>query len=127
MKIKKSFGRRFATFLTVILTVSMLLLAAIYIGDTQFAAEGSAISLEKNPDGTVSVGGTYGENTPVYEKGLLPVSFAAIMYGGRGGGAYGGDDSAKALLEFASKLLHTCLEAGAQFREINKDAFLSAT
>lgn len=127
MKIKKSFGRRFATFLTVILTVSMLLLAAIYIGGTQFAAEGSAISLEKNPDGTVSVGGTYGENTPVYEKGLLPVSFAAIMYGGRGGGAYGGEDSAKALLEFASKLLHTCLEAGAQFREINKDAFLSAT
>ena len=127
MKIKKSFGRRFATFLTVILTISMLLLAAIYIGGTQFAADGSAISLEKNPEGTVGVGGTYGENTPVYEKGLLPISFAAIMYGGRGGGAHGSEAAAKAQLEFASELLHTCLESGAQFSEINKDAFLSAT
>ena len=127
MKIKKSFGRRFATFLTVILTASMLLLAAIYIGGTQFTREGAAISLDKNPDGTVNVGGTYGENLPVYEKGLLPISFAAIKYGGEGGGAYGNEAAAKALQRFAAEPLHTCLESGAGFKEINKDAFLFAT
>ncbi|MBR5539563.1 MAG: hypothetical protein IKU61_06655 [Clostridia bacterium] len=126
MKIKKSFGRRFATFLTVILTFSMLLLAAIYIGGTQFASESAAINLDKKTDGTVTVGGIYDVNIPVYEKGLLPVSFAAISYGGEGGGAYGSDDSAKALSSFAAEPLHACLESGASFKEINKDAFLFA-
>ncbi len=127
MKIKKSFGRRFATMLTVILTLSMLLLAATYIGGTQFAPEGSAISLSGMPSGTVSAGGAYDYETPIYEKRLLPLNFAAITFGGKGGGAYGSEDAAAALFDFAAEPVHVCLSVGAKLSEITAEEYFSAT
>lgn len=125
--VKISFGRKLLTAVLVFLTATMLLLAALYIGGSHFSAEGSAINLSRLPESTVKVGGTYGENTPVYEKNLLAVSFAAISFGGRGGGAYGNEAAAKALFEFAAEPIHFCLSSQSTLLKISTDEFLSAT
>ncbi len=119
--------RNLMTFLVVILTLTMLFLATIYIGGTQFSNGGSAISLDKMPEGNVSVGGKLPESLPVYEKGLLPLSYAAIVFGGRGGGAHGSEEAAKAIFAFAAEPIHTALSSGAAFEKTSENEFLSAT
>ncbi len=124
---RRSPMRNILTATVVVLTAVMLFLAAFYVGVTQFSRGGSAISLDKMPSGNVSVGSSYTESTPLYEKGLLPISYAAIVFGGRGGGVHGSGDAAKAILDFGSEPIHTSLSSGAVFSEIDENEFLAAS
>ena len=126
-KVKISFGRKLLTAVLVFLTATMLLLASAYISGTQLSKSTSAINHQKLPDSTVKVGSIYGENTPIYEKDLLPASYAAIVFGGRGGGAYGSEAAAKSLFDFAAEPLHAALSSQAKLSEITKEDFISAT
>lgn len=119
--------RNLMTFLVVILTLTMLFLATVYIGGIQSSNGGSAISLDKMSEGNVSVGSSYTESLPIYEKGLLKVSYAAIIFGGRGGGAHGSEAPAGNILDFATKPIHTALSSGASFEKIGENEFLAAT
>lgn len=119
--------RNIMTVAVVFLTAVMLFLAAFYIGVTQFSRGGAAISLDEMPSGNVSVGSSYTENTPVYKKGLLPVSYAAILFGGKGGGVNGSEDAAKAVFDFAAEPIHASLSSEATFEKISENEFMSAT
>lgn len=108
-KIKRSFAARVRNVLLFLLTLSMLVLAILYIGGSRRAEGASALLAAPLSDGTVPVGEDLPDTAPLYEKDLLPLSFAAIRYGGKGGGAYGGDAAAQALLEYAAEPLHHSL------------------
>jgi|GEM_PF-1289918 len=110
-KIKRSFAARLRNALIGVLTLSMLLLAGIYIGGTQFFSDSAALRAEILPDGTVPVGQNVPRSQSLHEKGLLPIAFGGIRYGGSSGGIYGGEAPAKALAEFAADPIHACLGA----------------
>ena len=74
-KIKTKPIEKFKTAIIAILTVSMLLLAGIYIGGSQFLSNNAAINLQNMPDGTVKLGNKSPVELSVYEKNLLAVSF----------------------------------------------------
>lgn len=121
-----SFARKLQTIAAVILTLSMLLLAGIYISGSQRTSGGVAINNQLLPDGWVAVGDTPVIGKAVYEKGLMPVSFAAIDLGGKGGGAYGNEAVAKALLDFSLESVHSCLSGGAAIEAVTAEEFGAA-
>lgn len=122
-KIKISFMARVRNVLLFVLTVTMLLLAVLYIGGSRRAENAAALHAEALPDGTVPLG----ENAPytesLHEKGLLPLAFAAIRYDGNGGGAYGGEAAAAALLEYAAEPIHHSLSNAFLLTEVPKSEF----
>ena len=108
-KIKIPASERFKTILISLLTLSMLLLAGIYISGAQLAGGTAALGTKDLPDGAVALGQAATALSPLHEKNLLPVSFAAIRYGGEGGGTYGTEQAADTLFAFAADPIHALL------------------
>ena len=100
-KIKLSPIEKAKTAVIAILTVTMLALAALYIGGSQFYTGGAASNVGEMPSGAVTVGETAPKFTAVYEKELLKASFAGIQFNGEGGGAYACEPAASDLLNFS--------------------------
>lgn len=126
-KPKRSAFERFKTILIVLLTLSMLLLAGIYIGGAQFSSGTIALKSQPLPEGTVKPGQDAPLRLPVYEKGLLPLSFAAIRYNGEGGGAYGTEQAAEALYAFAASAIHQSLAKDSTLSPATKELYTDAT
>ncbi len=126
-KFRPSASERIKTILITILTLSMLLLAGIYIGGAQFLSGGnSAIRASSLPSGTVPLGEDALLHQPVYEKNLLPVAFAGIRYGGEGGGAYGTEQAAQTLFTFAAEPIHLSLAKGATLAPVSAKVYTDA-
>lgn len=125
-KIKLPLWQRVKTLLIVVLTLTMLLLAGIYIGGAHFAGGSAAIRTTALPIGTVAPGTDAALRLPVYKKGLLPLSAAAIRIGDAGGGAYGNEPAAGTLLSFAAEHIHTLLGQGASLTEVTANDFAAA-
>lgn len=117
---------RVKTICITLLTVSMLVLAVIYIGGARFSADGTAIKTASLPEGAVVLGEDPPQALPIYQKELLPVSFAGIRYGSAGGGAYGSEQAAAALLEFAAEPMHLCLSQGAALTAVSAADYATA-
>ncbi len=124
-KIKAKPIEIFKNIIIALLTLTMLILAGIYIGGSQFVSNNAAIVAADMPDGAVAVGNDAPQNSALYEKNLLAISYAAISYAG-GGGAYGCEQAARDLFEFASAPIHNLLSANAKISETNKEAFENA-
>lgn len=125
-KIKHSFADKLRNVLITLLTLTMLLLAVLYIGGSQFAADSSALRTDGLSAGALTVGENATLAKAVYEKELLPVSFAGIRFSGVGGGIYGGEKAATALAEFAAEPIHLCLGAGSVLSEVSAAEFTAA-
>lgn len=125
-KVKHRALERIKTILITLLTVSMLVLAVIYIGGARFSAGSTAIKTAPLPEGAVALGEDAPTTLPIYQKGLLPVSFAGIRYGGEGGGAYGTEQAATALLEFAAEPIHLCLSQGSALTSVSAADYAAA-
>lgn len=110
--VKMSFAARLRNFLIGLLTLSMLLLAGVYIGGAQFFSDSAALRTESLPSGTAPVGTQAPATETLSQKELLPIAFGAIRYGENGGGAYGGNAAASALFTFATEYVHACLGTG---------------
>ncbi|MBQ9134084.1 MAG: hypothetical protein IJX64_06085 [Clostridia bacterium] len=117
---------RVKTILITLLTVSMLVLAVIYIGGARFSGESTAIKTASLPEGAVALGEDAPTKLPIYQKDLLPVSFAGIRYGGKGGGAYGTEQAAAALFDFAAEPIHLCLAQGASLTAVSAADYAAA-
>ncbi len=115
----------FKNIIIALLTVSMLVLAGIYIGGSQFSANNAAINAQNMPQGAVAVGNDAPESEEMHEKGLLAISFAAIRHMG-GGGTYGNEQAAADLFDFAKESIHTLLSSNAMIVEIDGASFRSA-
>lgn len=126
-KSKTPFFKHLKTILIILLTLSMLLLAGIYIGGAQFSAGNTAIKTADLPEGAVPLGQDAPKKLPIYEKDLLPISFAGIRYGEQGGGAYGTEQAAKALFDFAAETIHACLSQGASITAVTAEQYAAAT
>ncbi len=100
-----------------ILTLSMLLLSVAYIGGSQFFKRKAAIVSEDMPTGSAKVGNALTSASDIYKKNLLCVSYAAIRYGEKGGGAHGGEAAAKALFDFALEHIHSMLSSSSTLIE----------
>lgn len=125
-KIKRSFAAKLRNLLITLLTLSMLLLAVLYIGGAQFAQGSAALRTDGLPEGAFPVGQNAPATEAVYEKGLLQAAFAGIRFAGVGGGAYGNEQAASALLEFAAEPIHLCLSAPAKLTETTEAEFSAA-
>ncbi|MBQ4150330.1 MAG: hypothetical protein IJC81_00815 [Clostridia bacterium] len=122
-KIKAKPIETLKTVIISVLTVSMLLLAGIYIGGSQFLSNSAAINAEDLPDGAVKIGDTSPIETSLYEKNLLAISFAGIRYGEQGGGTYGNEPAARDMLEFAAEPIHSCLSSSATITVVSDSDF----
>ncbi len=122
-KIKRSFAARLRNVLLFLLTLSMLILAILYIGGFQRADGAAALLATPLPEGAVPVGEELPVKEPLHAKDLLPLSFAAIRYGKQGGGAYGGEAAAKALLEYAAEPIHHSLSSAFLLTAVSKNDF----
>lgn len=125
-KVKHRVLERIKTILITLLTLSMLVLAVIYIGGARFSADSTAINTASLPEGAVVLGEDAPTTLPIYQKELLPVSFAGIRYGSAGGGAYGTEQAAAALLEFAAEPIHLCLSQGAAITSVSAADYAAA-
>lgn len=125
-KVKHSVPERIKTILITLLTLSMLVLAVIYIGGARFSAGSTAIKAADLPEGTVPLGQDAPTKQPIYAKELLPVSYAGIRYGSDGGGAYGTEQAAMALLDFAAEPIHACLSHGAAITAVTAADYAAA-
>ncbi|MBQ5390415.1 MAG: hypothetical protein IIU58_05860, partial [Clostridia bacterium] len=125
-KVKITLFERVKTILITCLTLTMLLLAGIYIGGAQFSGGSTAIRTADLPSGAVALGKDAPNHLPIYQKELLPVSFAGIRYGGEGGGTYGTEQAASALFDFAAAPIHASLGKGASLTEISADDYAAA-
>ena len=114
------------TYVIVFLTVTMLVLAGIYIGGSQFTSRSAAINASPLPEGAVPVGFDPPVSVAVYEKDLLAISYAAIRYAGSGGGAYGCEAAASDLAKFAAEPIHKCLSSSAEMSRVGIGDFQRA-
>ena len=110
----------FKNIIIALLTASMLVLAGLYIGGSQFATDNAAINTVDMPDGAVALGNDAPKTVAIYEKDLLSISFAAIDYHG-GGGAYGTMAAARDLFAFAKEPIHELLSSGAKISKSSED------
>lgn len=122
-KIKRSFASRVRNVLLFLLTLSMLILAILYIGGSQRADGAAALLASPLPEGAVPVGEDLPHTEPLYEKDLLPLAFAAIRFGGKSGGAYGGEAAASALLDYAAEPLHHSLSGAFLLTAVPRSEF----
>ena len=126
-KIRLSPIEKVKTAVIAVLTVTMLALAAFYIGGSQFYTGGAAINSGEMPSGAVAAG----ENAPnlksVYEQGLLRASFAGIRFDEHGGGSYSTEPAANNLLDFSLDGIHTLLSYSAKISQSSKEDFEAAT
>lgn len=125
-KIKRSPLENVKTVIIAILTVSMLTLAALYIGGTQFSSNNSAISAHPLPSGAVAVGEDAPIQTELYEKGLIKVSYIGVRYGDIGGGAYGAEQASSSLLSFSLEGIHELLSSDSTLKEASAEEFFEA-
>lgn len=125
-KIKQKPIETVKTVIIAILTVSMLALAAVYIGGSQFAKGSAAITAKDLSAGAVAVGESAPNQVSVYEKNLLRVSYIGIRYGDMGGGAYATEQAADDLLSFSLDGLHALLSSTAKMREATADEWEQA-
>ena len=122
-KIKQKPFESIKTAIIILLTASMLILAGIYIGGSQFADSTAALLAKPLPSGTVPAGAEAETEISVYEKALLPISFAGIRYMGNGGGTYGSEAAATDLFAFAAEPIHTCLSSPSMISKIDSSDF----
>ena len=122
-KIKQKPIEKIKTVVIATLTFTMLALAALYIGGSQFSQSNAAINALDMPNGAVPAGEDAPLQTSVYEKNLLAVSFIGIRCGALGGGAHGCETAASDLFEFACEPLHTLLSSKSTVKEIAKEEF----
>lgn len=125
-KIKKTFMARVRNVLLFVLTVTMLLLAVLYLGGSQRSEGAAALRAEALPDGTVPIGETVPVTVALYQKDLLPLAFAGIRFQENGGGAYGGEAAAAALLEYAAEPIHHSLSGAFLLTEVSASEFADA-
>ncbi len=125
-KIKQKPIENLKTVIIAILTVTMLALAAIYIGGSQFSKGSAAINAGEMPPAAVAVGESAPKQVYVYEKNLLGVSYIGIRFGNEGGGAYATEQAAGDLLDFSLDGIHTLLSSAAQIRESSQEEFENA-
>ena len=124
-KIKAKPIEIFKNIIIAILTVTMLLLAGLYIGGSQFMSNRGAINTVDMPNSSVTVGTDAPERSSLYKKDLLAVSYAAISCSG-GGGAYGNEPAARDLFDFAAEPIHSLLGSSATIEKTTKSAFENA-
>lgn len=125
-KIKQKPIEKIKTVVIAVLTFTMLALAVLYIGGSQFSGNNAAINALDMPSGAVPAGEDAPKQTSVYEKNLLAVSFIGIRCGTLGGGAHGCETAAADLFEFACEPLHTLLSSKSTVEEITKEEFDTA-
>lgn len=126
-KIRQKPIEKLKNILIVLLTLSMLVLASVYIGGSQFTNGRAAISAGDMPSEAAKAGTAKDNITPIYEKDLLAVSYAGIRYGKKGGGAYGNEAAAAALADFAIEHIHTMLASDSRLLSLTKDEIASLT
>ncbi len=118
---------RIKTILITLLTLSMLILAVIYIGGARFSSGSTALKTGSLPNDAVALGENAPQTLPIYTKELLPVSFASIRYGDAGGGAYGTEQAAWALFDFAADAIHRSLSQGASLTPVTAADYSAVT
>lgn len=125
-----SFARRkieyVKTGVILLLTATMLLLAALYIGGAQFAEGTAADAAVELPGGAACVGKEYSPAPALSERGLLFAEFAAVSDGEGSAGAFGFEPAADAIYSFALQAVHDSLSAGAEITEISETEFAAA-
>lgn len=125
-KIRQKPIEKLKTVIIAFLTVTMLALAALYIGGSQFSQNSAAINSVDMPNGAVAAGDDAPLQTSVYEKNLLAVSFIGIRYGSLGGGSYMTEQAARDLFEFTTEPLHALLSSSAAVSEVGAKEFADA-
>ena len=125
-KIKQKPIERLKTVLIVLLVVSMLVLASLYIGGAQFFTNSAAMNSSDMPKGSVPVGNDIPKFASVFDKDLLAVSFIGIRCEDEGGGAYGSEPAARDLFDFAAEPLHSLLSSSATVSVSNMQEFEKA-
>ena len=125
-KIKHTPKENFKNVIIVLLTLTMLTLAVIYIGGSQFATDGAALKAEKLPVGATPVGVAENTDTAIYNKKLLPISYVGIKYGKNGGGVTSNEVAAEALIDFACENIHLCLESGNTVEKVSSEELAAA-
>ncbi len=109
-----------------LLTVTMLLFAALYIGGAQFAAGTAADTAIPLSGGAVPAGKEYTSVPALFERGLLFAEFAAVSDGAGSAGAFGFEPAAQAVYSFALQAVHDSLASGAEITEITEAEFCAA-
>lgn len=125
-KIKHSPAETLKNIIIVLLILSMLVLAVIYIGGSQLAMDNTALNASELPSGFVAAGADKEIEVAMYEKALLPMSYVGIKYGDGGGGVYSNEAAADSLTEFAYEYIHACLESSGSLEEISLEEFAAA-
>ena len=126
-KIRHSPIEKVKTVIIATLTVTMLALAAFYIGGSQVYTGGAAINAGDMPSGAVAAGENAPKSQAIYEKELLKTSFAGIRFDGIGGGAYPTEPAASDLVDFSLEGIHALLSSSAKISQSGKEEFEAAT
>ena len=109
-----------------LLVVSMLTMAALYIGAARTQNGAAAYTREKLPAGVRSRGAPDGAATENAATDFLGVAFAAVGCDGKGGYAYADEDAAKKLIAFAAPLLSEILSESSTAALQDPDVFFAA-
>lgn len=125
-KIKQKPFESFKSVLIILLVITMLVLASFYIGGAQLSTSNSALNSKDMPGGTVEAGGEIPDSVTVYEKNLLLLSYIGVRCDGVGGGAYGSEQAANDLFEFAREPLHHLLSSSVSVQKSSAAAFEAA-
>ncbi|MBQ4556091.1 MAG: hypothetical protein IJA60_00405 [Clostridia bacterium] len=126
-KIKAKPIEKIKNILIVLLTLSMLVLAVIYIGGSQLMSNRAAINTADMPSGAVKAGSADTSADPIHEKKLLAVSYVGIRYSEKVGGAYGSESASDALVAFAKEQIHAMLSSDSRLTPSTREDFIEAT